>query len=533
MTRSRYVKAPEPPPELQPLYEAVMKVLAREWTVTQAAQAVGLSRLRFQTRMHRGLNGLLEALADQPQGRKPMRESERLLREEVVALQKENHHLANQVNSTVRMMGLATEWMKKGLKSAGRQSGARPTEAPPANESEDDSGAAAQLEQVRELKVGVPAPLMVPKTAFWGTAPAEGGPWLPPGTTNLTPDRAGVPPVSRPASESENDKRAAVRLEHARELKVAGVSAPLAAAALGVSASTVRRWVARQHAGEVLVRRRGPSPSSALPGTATAKAIAVLEELKGCIGAAPLARVSGLSRRCAGRVKAEAKTRAECDRRAETTRVKVEPGVIRGFDAVMLGKLPVLVAADGAINYRTSVMPAVRYNQDAVAIALAADFEKNGAPLVLRLDRAKCHTAPKVRDVLTAHGVLVLQGPPHCPRYYGQLERQNREHRSWLDALGKLSMGQLGSECEQMRIAFNEVVPRRRLGWQTAGVVWRSCTMPNVNRRELAAEVEERKQRLEEDEAVRGGHPGMAERLAIEAALIKRGLLKLMKGGWC
>ena len=84
-----------------------------------------------------------------------------------------------------------------------------------------------------------------------------------------------------------------------------------------------------------------------------------------------------------------------------------------------------------------------------------------------------------------------------------------------------------------MRIAFNELVPRRRLGWQTAGAVWRCCSMPNVNRRELAAEVEERTQRLEEDEAVRGGHPGMAGRLAIEAALIHRGLLKLTKGGWC
>ena len=111
----------------------------------------------------------------------------------------------------------------------------------------------------------------------------------------------------------------------------------------------------------------------------------------------------------------------------------------------------------------------------------------------------------KACEVLTAHQVLVLQGPPHFPRYYGQLERQNREHRPWLDALADMSLNQLEKECEQMRIAFNELVPRRRLGWQTAGAVWRCCSMPNVNRRELAAEVEERTQRLEEDEAVREG----------------------------
>lgn len=28
------------------------------------------------------------------------------------------------------------------------------------------------------------------------------------------------------------------------------------------------------------------------------------------------------------------------------------------------------------------------------------------------------------------YAVLVLHGPPHHPRFYGQLERQNREHRA-------------------------------------------------------------------------------------------------------
>jgi hypothetical protein len=223
----------------------------------------------------------------------------------------------------------------------------------------------------------------------------------------------------------------------------------------------------------------------------------------------------------------------ECERRASATKVTVRPGVIRGFDGVMLGKRPVLVFADGAVDYRTSVVPAPRYDEDAVARALAADFEQHGAPLVCRMDRAKCHTAPKVLKVLRAHKVLVLQGPPHFPRYYGQLERQNREHRQWLSALGPLASDELAPACEQMRRAFNELVPRRRLGWQTAAAVWRGSSMPNVNRGELAAEVDERRKRLEEDEAVRCGHPGLAGRLAIEAALINRGLLKLTKGGWC
>ena len=48
--------------------------------------------------------------------------------------------------------------------------------------------------------------------------------------------------------------------------------------------------------------------------------------------------------------------------------------------------------------------------------------------LVVRMDRAKAHRAPRVTALLDAHKVLVLHGPPRYPRFYGQLERQNREH---------------------------------------------------------------------------------------------------------
>jgi hypothetical protein len=128
--------------------------------------------------------------------------------------------------------------------------------------------------------------------------------------------------------------------------------------------------------------------------------------------------------------------------------------------------------------------------------------------------------------------VLLLQGPPRCPQYYGQLERQNREHRSCLGLRAEGSFETLVGRCARVRHLFNEVVPRRKLGWLTPGQAWRARVRPVVDRKELAAEVEERRRKLEE-EMRPGSHPGMAERLAIEAALIKRGLLRLTKGGWC
>lgn len=48
-------------------------------------------------------------------------------------------------------------------------------------------------------------------------------------------------------------------------------------------------------------------------------------------------------------------------------------------------------------------------------------------------------------------------------------------------------------------MAFNELKPRRTLAWRTAGEAWRRREVVSVDRRALAAEVEERKQRLEEE----------------------------------
>jgi hypothetical protein len=467
MTRSRYVKAPEPTPEVAPLYEAVLKILSGQLTVTAAAESVGLSRLRFQTLMHRGLSGLLEGLSQQPRGRRPTPETEKALLEEVAQLRQENRQLTKQVAASARMMGVASEWMRKGLKSASRQTRTRPTteETTSPNDSEED-------------------------------APAR-------------------------------------RLAAVDVMKEQGVVSPLAAAAVGISVATARRWRARREKGEPLCSKRGPQPADGPRPEAKAKAAALLVQVRGCMGAVALAKAASLSRRDAAGVRAEVLTKLESDRRSAATRVEVLPGVVRGFDALMAGKTPVLIAADGAVPYRTWLRPAPAYDSASVAQAIARDIELNGAPLVWRMDRAKAHTTPEVLEVLNHHHVLLLQGPPRCPQFYGQLERQNRDHRAWLKWMGRLTYKELERECAQMLEAFNELVPRRTLGWRSAAEAWRSCPKPSVDRVLLANEVEERRRKLEEDELIRSGHSGLAGRLAIQAALINQGLLRLTKGGWC
>jgi hypothetical protein len=258
-----------------------------------------------------------------------------------------------------------------------------------------------------------------------------------------------------------------------------------------------------------------------------AEARAVRERVRalaGLVGAAALAHgVPGISRRTAAALKRDELVAMERERQSACTRVQVTaPGVVRGFDAMHVSGGFVLAAADGAVPYRTSLTVVPSYDAAQVAAALAADFERHGAPLVLRLDRARCHDAPAVMSVLRAHRVLLLHGPPHHPGYYGQLERQNREHRACLRATFRVSLEAL----EAMRIALNELWPRPTLGWLTADERWRARPPLTDDRDELHAWVVERAARLRNHQV----SDDLAMRLAIEQALIERGHLQLITG---
>jgi hypothetical protein len=61
------------------------------------------------------------------------------------------------------------------------------------------------------------------------------------------------------------------------------------------------------------------------------------------------------------------------------------------------------------------------------------------------------------------HGVLVLHGPPRHPRYNGQLERQNREHRAWLASSTPLAPDALAAAWRAMRKALSRLWHRPTL----------------------------------------------------------------------
>lgn len=135
--------------------------------------------------------------------------------------------------------------------------------------------------------------------------------------------------------------------------------------------------------------------------------------------------------------------------------------------------------------------------------------------------------------MLAKHGVLVLHGPPYYPRFYGQLERQNREHRGILDVHAVPSSDALAALSAGMLRAVNELWPRPNLGWRTARQVCENRRRVDENRDELREEVSERARRIARESKTRELPSDFFERIALERALEKRGYLRRQEGGWC
>jgi transposase InsO family protein len=456
--KGSYTPMPTVPDDLEERYRVTLAVLSGMITLSEGARRLGLSRVQYQTIMHRGLHGLVDGLSPKLPGRPPKSEPEQRLQDENEKLRRENDKLRKQAEAIEQMLGVASELVRHRL--------------------------TANARQPRKKKT-----------------PTSGG------------------------GNDEDPRQRACRLRSLR------MRPTLVAALAGVSTATVRRW--RATASAPIAAARAPAPDA----SAVSCVERLVRQLRGLIGAESLSQaVPGVSRRQAACIKRRALTEMERERRASVVRITVTAaGVVRGFDAMHIPTMGqprwLLSAGDARVPYRTSMYLAERYDRHAVLRALEKDLEGHGAPLVWRMDRAKAHRTPEVHELLRAHGVLLLHGPPHHPCFYGQLERQNREHRAWLEALGIVVPEALPEQCEQMRDALNERWLRRTLGWQTAGQAWRARMPIEEDRTALSEEVADRAARIQRDMAT--PNIELAQRLAIEQALMQRGHLQRELGGWC
>ena len=430
-----YVRMPEIPTEVERRLRIIQQVSAGLKPVSQAAAEMGLSRVQTQSLLHRSEAGAAAALVAKPPGR-PRRSTEDKARDQKLArLRRDNQKLQSKLSKMENALLTAAEVIS-GRVLASRQVWARERK-PAAQES--------------------------------------------------------------PRSEPEKPGGPAELLAAANEMKQQGLDSSLVASVIGCSPSTLGRWSRRQQRGQPLRSRRGPGR---VPVCSHDHAGQVVKDLAGMIGAAALAKRTGLSRRQAAGVKTLMLREMERARKQTSQRVVVsEPGIVRGFDQMYVwtneGWRYPLIAADGSVPFRTSVVVSQAYNEDSVLAALRADIEAWGPPLVYRMDRYSAHQTPKVHALLKQHGVLVLHGPPHHPRYYGQLERQNREHRQYLSLEALPSAALLPRVCLEMIQALNTTWPRRALRWKTPAQIWgQRRSIGSEERSAFCAEVYDRHARL-------------------------------------
>jgi hypothetical protein len=315
----------------------------------------------------------------------------------------------------------------------------------------------------------------------------------------------------------------------------AGLELKRVAWVVGFHPSSFRRWRRRAARREALVKRRGPRQRCG-EAAAHSTAAQLVRDLKGLVGVESLRHsVPGLSRREAAQIKHSTCTAMERERQAAAERVDVSvPGCMRGFDAMQLGPREraehLLVAGDASIPYRTSWNIVDRYTGDRVLDFLEHDLDTNGSPLVLRLDRAKQHQIAPIRELLAQRGVLILHGPPHRPTYYGQLERQNREHRAWLRAARTIASP---LTADAMMHALNARWRRRTLGFKTAQELWNARPILAVDRAAFREEVTDRSERIRRSLDLRGKPADLPYRLGLEQVLEQRGFLDRSFAGRC
>ena len=470
MTRRSYTKTPEVPPELMERFAVVMATLGGTMSVSEGARQVGLSRVQFQTVVHRALGAVLDSLQPRVSGPKPVPEAERKLRERVQELEEELAEAKEQAAMFQRFLGVASDLMHGRIKTGRRSRKSKSTASTPETGTKED------------------------------------------------PDPA------------EARRRDVVRWSE--RMRAVRVHPALVTALLGASPATRGRWRRRLAAGLPLRRRRTVTAVNVSPElrerieshVRATRGLAGVESMRHSVAA-------GLPRRTIADIKRATTAAMERERKAGCARVEViVPGVVRGFDAMEVrcaeGRRWVLVCTDAAVPRRTTMRLVAHYDSDQVLHVLLTDFVEHSTPLVLRMDRAACQRTPEVKQMLEHLGVRVLHGPPRRPQYYGQLERQNREHRAWLRDLQGAPEAVVVAALPQMQHALNALHARPSLGWRPAEVVWTSRPPLSDNARvRFASKVAHEVARHTGDDV----DPTHAQRLGIEHALHEEGYLRVTK----
>ena len=151
--KGSYTPMPTVPDDLQERYRVTLAVLSGMITLSEGARRLGLSRVQYQTIMHRGLHGLVDGLSPKLPGRPPKSEQEQRLHDENEKLRRENEKLRSQAETVERMLGVASELVRGRLTANARQPRKKKTTTSGGGDDEDPR---QQVLQLRSLRMRAP-----------------------------------------------------------------------------------------------------------------------------------------------------------------------------------------------------------------------------------------------------------------------------------------------------------------------------------------------------------------------------------------
>src|SRR5919106_893606 len=103
-----YTPAPKVAPQLEERLDLIVAVLAGRTTMSEAARKLGISRNHFQTLFHRGLMGLAQGVSPKPGGRPAKPKALLEMEAELERLRRDNAQLKAKVDTTDRLLEVAS-----------------------------------------------------------------------------------------------------------------------------------------------------------------------------------------------------------------------------------------------------------------------------------------------------------------------------------------------------------------------------------------------------------------------------------------
>lgn len=312
---------------------------------------------------------------------------------------------------------------------------------------------------------------------------------------------------ARRAAERDARRRAAAQ---AAELRATGLTTTDAAALLGRSPRTFRRWkTLKPHVTRALGRRAKRAPTPVRD--------AALRDLRARprLSARLLCqRHPSLGLREAKELKARYGSHYTAARR-DTVHVLTwtTPGSVWAVDfsdagvEVEGGFDQLLLVRDLATGLTLLALPCLGQDAATVRAAFAALFARHGPPLVLKSDNGSAFVSELLAELLAAHQVILLRSPPGTPAFNGACEAgggsiKTRAHHI-AAASGREACWSL-DDVAAARTSANET-PSSADPTSTPAHRWRERSALEPGRRSaLAAEVVAR---TIEDLALRGLHP--------------------------